>query len=941
MLLSALPLVAHCSGIAHDLGKATEATQALLRHGARETAARHEYVSAWALAALLDVPTGGSGDLFAAPLPVWDRVTPPLGAFRFQAVADAVTWAVLTHHRLPARDATAGGPCASAFLRKPTSAAPAWAPALAAPTARTPLNALGDKLRNALASNRAAGCTRAPAPGVWALAWIARAVLILADHAVSAEPALEKHRADAWDTGVWANTSRRVRSPTQRTNTPDANTPKQTLPYHLSAVGTAAEDLAQVLVPWLHHARAPLSHATLDAALPACEARFAWQTSALSSLTRWRTDGATAGPRLLLTVAPTGSGKTRFHAQAVQALNHGEVRFTIALPLRQLTYQTALAIASEIPGLHAHQVLCITGECAHVANALVTNAKAPLPDADAEDADGNALIQPAPTAQPLARTDGAASWSALPTALATAVAAQAPASEHFLASPVVVSTVDQVLHAADPTAQGAHAVALLRVFSGDLVLDEIDACPADRMQAVLRLISLAALAGRNVLCSSATLSGPLARACACAFAQGLARRRALLGDAPAPPNACVGLVDGASDFRTFPTDPDGLAALEHTLCHHAERVACRGPIAVELTLSERTRSAWVSAVAQCIQAAHAALAWAAPGTGRTHSAGVVRVAHIRDAVYVASALMTLLPSTFQYRLCVLHGQLPAAWRAHIERRLSAVLTRKGPQPYAAYLDDPDLATCDGPLIVVATSVIESGSDYCFDWAVADAWSWHSFHQLRGRVMRHRPLDAAARVHVPTWSLKHCRQSEASSRDGAIAPYTRPGNWPRTPEGVTEAPSQVSLLGLPGNVASKEAMRFLQHDDAHAAAHFAHAPLNADIHPDEMTAAHYYETRLRERPTWRMERWAALPTDNGAWALHLYCPHRRRWDAAGQRAPVRLRCVDENAPALWPPLPRLPGAADASSCDAWAVHAPTLAARDAVTFHGRWGFSPAF
>ena len=48
--------------------------------------------------------------------------------------------------------------------------------------------------------------------------------------------------------------------------------------------------------------------------------------------------------------------------------------------------------------------------------------------------------------------------------------------------------------------------------SADLVLDEIDSYDPESLVAVLRLVQWCAFFGRNVICSSATLSRPVAQA---------------------------------------------------------------------------------------------------------------------------------------------------------------------------------------------------------------------------------------------------------------------------------------------------------------------------------------------------------------------------------------------------------------------------------------------
>lgn len=65
--------------------------------------------------------------------------------------------------------------------------------------------------------------------------------------------------------------------------------------------------------------------------------------------------------------------------------------------------------------------------------------------------------------------------------------------------------------------------------SSDLILDEVDGYEPKALIAVLRLVQLAAMYGRNVICSSATLSLTVAKTIHRAFESGIQMRAALYG----------------------------------------------------------------------------------------------------------------------------------------------------------------------------------------------------------------------------------------------------------------------------------------------------------------------------------------------------------------------------------------------------------------------------
>ncbi|MCG2901860.1 hypothetical protein KZ299_25250, partial [Escherichia coli] len=90
----------------------------------------------------------------------------------------------------------------------------------------------------------------------------------------------------------------------------------------------------------------------------------------------------------------------------------------------------------------------------------------------------------------------------------------------ILASPLLVSTIDYLIAAGEPHQQGHHVKALLRIMTSDLILDEVDGYEPKALIAVLRLVQLAAFYGRNVICSSATLSLTVAKTIHRAFESG-------------------------------------------------------------------------------------------------------------------------------------------------------------------------------------------------------------------------------------------------------------------------------------------------------------------------------------------------------------------------------------------------------------------------------------
>jgi CRISPR-associated endonuclease/helicase Cas3 len=80
----------------------------------------------------------------------------------------------------------------------------------------------------------------------------------------------------------------------------------------------------------------------------------------------------------------------------------------------------------------------------------------------------------------------------------------------FLHSPILTCTIDQIILATEVIRGGKYILPCLRLLSSDLVIDEIDDFSGSDLVAIGRLIHLAAMLGRKVMISSATIPPSLA-----------------------------------------------------------------------------------------------------------------------------------------------------------------------------------------------------------------------------------------------------------------------------------------------------------------------------------------------------------------------------------------------------------------------------------------------
>jgi len=753
-------LLARGGGLTHDIGKATLRFAAKLR--AEEAAAddvRHEWLSMKLLQALrrngwdwagawkslrrkLHVLTLGDREICARS---------PLGV---ENPIEAIDLLVVTHHGLLQCQQGSRAPtplCPTARDRHIRTDHPAE-PQL------TPCGSVVESIWVQYRAVEATLCETIGADGsrqFWrALTLLARAALIAADHAVS------RMRMPLPGDGslVYANTAdfkgcRRLNQP---------------LDWHLQNVGERAEQLFEPFAACVSSAGAqPLPGLTdqiratiLSSASSA--GRFRWQNFASDALVSARAEKRDA-PCLVFSLAGTGAGKTRMNLRAACALSRDtSPRVSIALNLRSLTLQTGRALRTSL-GLTAEQLAVVIGD-------VVTRSLFERSHVDEDENPGEPEVQ----------VDGVANR---PLAWLHDIAPKLD-EQKLLQTPVLVSTIDYLIAAGEPAYQGHHVRALLRVLSSDLVLDEVDSYEPEALVAVLRIIEWAAMAGRNVVCSSATLSEPTAHAVHGAFRSGVGLRQALLErkvryqcaviDDLLPPELQCFSVDGAGFGKWY---ADRLAQLKVKLAAApVYRLAALQPV------PEISVKGWMKAVSAGVQQLHESHAWRFGDTGKRVSFGLVRVANIGTAVDTARFLAAAMPHAWV--ACYHAGEFLIA-RFNKERCLDALLVRSGGDQHI--VDSPEIRSLverseatDVPFILVATPIEEIGRDHDFDWGVLDASSAQSLVQAAGRINRHRLLLCNGRpnILVLQFNWRHCKNEGRLSTPVFVWPgYQKvgPGN----------------------------------------------------------------------------------------------------------------------------------------------------------------------
>lgn len=366
---------------------------------------------------------------------------------------------------------------------------------------------------------------------------------------------------------------------------------------------------------------------------------FGWQDRAVESILQCRK--VSDMPMLVFNVASTGSGKTVMNIKAACAAATNAVRVSYALNLRTLTLQTGDAVKRDL-SLGDEDVATVIGDEVTAYLHDVESNAADGQETQADSAEGHAADTPPPGIYESVRFQVMGGRQDLPDWLSP-ITDKRPEWRRILASPVLVSTVDFLVHAGEPGHQGHHAAAYLRLMHSDLVLDEVDSYDLDSLVAILRLVHVAASLGRNVVCSSATLPWTIASAIAEAYESGYQIWSAL--SEQTSKHHVVVIADRiaprwVNPSRQFQQDyQDFLQSLMHQPVPMTKRVALQ-PVQWGSGMT-----GLLASIQTGVASLHRDHCWALAGTGKQVSFGLVRVANIQVANQVAAHLQQL-PGTY-------------------------------------------------------------------------------------------------------------------------------------------------------------------------------------------------------------------------------------------------------------------------------------------------------
>jgi len=763
-------LLTTLAALLHDLGKACRAFQMRLEGKLQE---RNQYRHEWVSLRLFEAFVGADNDAawlarLAAPMPADDAtwlgrlqkdgldtdVRRPFATLANAPLAQAIGWLVLTHHRLPTLPfgETFQIGLLSHMLERIDAG---WNERTDEVNLKTlkhywhfpfglPVTTELWRKRAARTAQRLLTLSAQQGKGDWLanpyVMHLSRLCLMLADHHYSS---LE----DIKDPG-------RVKVPEGYrlyANTKGSHGElNQTLDEHLLGVAR-------------HGAEVSLALPRFDQQLPrlgrhkglrkrSVDERFRWQDKAFDIAAAMRERSLQNGA-FIVNMASTGCGKTLANARIMYALADAErgMRCAFAMGLRTLTLQTGRAFR-DLLGLGDDDLAIRVGGTASKAlfehHERLAEATGSASRQGLLDEDSYVRFEGNHDADPLLRRimhDGKV--------------------RSLLAAPLLVCTIDHLTPATESERGGRQIAPMLRLMSGDLVLDEPDDFDIADLPALTRLVHWAGLLGARVLLSSATLPPALVQGLFEAYRNGRQHYQCNRGDRPGAaermPDVCCAWIDEFSadaadcaDAAAFASAHQAFAAKRVALLAKAQVRRRCALLALDLAGLNREQCypRFAELAAQAALKLHKLHHSIDPVSAKRVSFGLVRMANIEPLVDVALALYKLgAPNGVFIHLCVYHSQYPLLIRSNIERQLDQALNRRWPDRHQAepVFCLPDIRRrldlhneLDHLFIVLGSPVTEVGRDHDYDWAVVEPSSMRSLIQLAGRIRRHRDGECA-------------------------------------------------------------------------------------------------------------------------------------------------------------------------------------------------------
>lgn len=631
-----------------------------------------------------------------------------------------------------------------------------------------------------------------------AVTWWTRTSLILGDHCISKQKTTFTRPRDSHysDIDVYANTANldgKGRRPNQRLN------------EHLCRVGTLSRKIARQL-SFLEKTLPAVNKEYILNTLPSTankSSAFGWQDDAVAKITALSNHDFMVHERgtLAFIDADTGSGKTIGALKVAAAYSKKDVRVSYGVTLRSLTLQTASEYREQLK-LSDQEILSVIGSPAvERLHADGTQSNQPAEDSSSADNESSATSD-----AEVELSDGLFTTTSTKFQHQGAlkkVLHNAPKTADWVAAPVTVSTIDQLISATQDD-RSKHLSGALRTACSDIILDEIDDIDGEDIEVLTRFVYLIGMLGRRLYVCSATLPDIMVTKIHGSYVAGYQSFLALEGRNDQKLNiAMISQKIGSNIFKTVDLG-DSIEPIhtKHSLKRFKQsKQAARGAEKRRINFFNSPTSSihdyfsgWSDEIERLHSMNHQVV------DGCEISFGVARFANISSVVAFTQHMESQRRSDLNIMLVTYHGGLNLAARHVVESTINPLLKRKKKNDVFSFSRIKEALKNNTrlTLLVVASPAEEVGKDHDFDWGVLELSSTRSVIQMLGRIIRHRKEGLYNKhageynVSIAERNVKWVRNQLDSKGDQPC--FLRPG--PETPLAIPNSNHPVApLCGL--------------------------------------------------------------------------------------------------------------------------------------------------
>ncbi|MBF0258027.1 MAG: hypothetical protein HQK62_04165 [Desulfamplus sp.] len=431
--------------------------------------------------------------------------------------------------------------------------------------------------------------------------------------------------------------------------------------------------------------------------------------------------------------AKTGAGKT-VAAARIMAMLSKELRFSLALGLRSLTLQAGKDYEDkERIGFEKNQIAVMVGS--KVSQALFEQQQK-LEDQE-EDGERGSFDEGLAEDYDVVH-DGDTGE------LKSCFFVLTDKQLKILATPVLISTVDHIIAPVD-SRKSSSTLMSLRLMTSDLILDEVDSYSYSDLVALGKLVYLTGLYGHKVLLVSATLPPAIAVNFYRAYQQGFSQYLRL--NSMAQPIFCGWFSDQYKFSCLRRCDSVVQYQKQHydfsknVVSHLTSQYARRPAQLLDINGCTSENHLFDKVLEHCFDMHHRHHVMDKATSARV-SIGLVRWNNTGPCVAFTIYLLNRdrQSSDLPYKVICYHSKLlPIVLhevenfcRKALKRSEDKLLQQKEIQSILQREKPKDLL-----ILVAATSIIEVGRDFDFDWGIFEPQSTRSVIQTAGRILRHR------------------------------------------------------------------------------------------------------------------------------------------------------------------------------------------------------------